>query len=122
MIKFWYDDDEVENFYASHPMLRAMEKARSNGATSQPNDPFPQLRDVLLQRVPVGSNRDDAIRILASEGLICEKPDGPSGTTRLSCLTDTRPASVSRWYIELHFDQDDKMIDCRAFPFKATAT
>jgi hypothetical protein len=104
---------ESERFYAAHPMLQGMRDVVNVHGSGTPI-----LTDVLLARVPLGSTRQDAIRILSSENMSCEWVEI---MRTLVCSPLSRPSHVPRWHIELAFSHDDKLSAGRAFPLKATA-
>jgi hypothetical protein len=113
----FYVNAQVARFYDTHPMLRAMNDARP--ATTHGADPWPEMTAVLLQHVPLGSARSDAVRILADEGMDCQPSNAPTPNS-LACFLHDRPASVPRWYIEVKFDQDNKVSEGHVLVFKAT--
>src|SRR4051812_8681655 len=70
--------DQIENarvaeFYDAHPMLREM----SGGTAAE------QMTAILLQRVPVGSARSDALRALSAEDIECERGNTSENAYRL---------------------------------------
>lgn len=89
-------------FFERHPMLKAMRDAPS--VSFQSNDPWSQMTDILMKRVPPGSSRSEALRILSEENLACEKPR--SKEDLIVCGPTSKPASIGGWYIELAFDDD----------------
>ena len=101
----------VARFYKAHPMLGMMDKFR--GTT-------PAMVDILLKRVPNGSTRADAIQILASEGMSCESVDTASRKLLACEAKNRRPQSlIPRWYVEILFDEGDRVLDGRVIAFKA---
>jgi hypothetical protein len=102
-----------EEFYASHPLLRSMLAANHNDLSAA-------MAAILLARIPIGSERSDAERILADEGMDC-KPSDHVTPNSIGCFVQNRPSSVPRWYIEVKFDKDDKVSGGRVTPFKATS-
>ena len=115
-------NDRVENaryqeFYDEHPMLRAMRDTAWSNMTA-----------ILLQRVPVGSTRSDALRVLSAEGIDC-KPGNQSGRPELRkpeylvCLPIkvARTRRVFAWYIELSFDENGRVSGGNAMHFKSGA-
>jgi hypothetical protein len=111
-IAFKLNDARVDEFYAEHPLLQRMRAIPAND---------PAMVKILMERVPIGSTRDEAFRILAVEGFRCNPSNAPTPNS-LACWTLTRPSSVPRWYVEVKFDEADKVAGGRVFPFKATAT
>jgi hypothetical protein len=105
--------DQIERaraaeFYDAHPMLRAM---RDTGRTES----------ILLQHVPVGSTRSDALRVLSAEGIDC-KPDSQSGNTELLVCQPVKIARTRRvpaWYIKLSLDGNGKVLGGSVIPFKS---
>ena len=116
-VPFLMDDIEVNAFYSAHPMLRAMRGAPTRITPSGDN---PAMTRILLDRVPTGTDRSTAIQILAAENIWCERPVALADRDLLVCGPIKRPCSVSRWYIELHFDELNNVAGGRAFPLKAT--
>jgi hypothetical protein len=116
---YWMETVQSERFYAAHPVLRAMRDAPPAGSRS--NDPWPEMTTILLEHVPTGSTRSDALRILGDEGLNCTPSNAPTPNS-LACWTRTRPSNVPRWYVEVKFDQDDKVSGGRVLMLKATTT
>ena len=104
-----------ERFYAEHPMLRAMDKTPLDGGRG-----WERFTPVLLERVPIGSTRADAIRILGDEGLACAASTVPKPGS-LQCSPPTQPATVQRWYIQVEFDSDNKVSGGKVLMFKASA-
>jgi hypothetical protein len=113
-----FESARVERFYAERPMLRAMRDAQSSASYSKFNDPWPHLSAILLDRVPIGSARPDATRTLATEGLSCQ-PHNQGGRKLLVCGAENRPASVTRWYVELSLDDTDRVAGGRVLALKA---
>ncbi len=109
---------QSEKFYAARPMLREMRDAPPHA--SLPNDPWPQYRAILLAHVPVGTTRLDALRILSSQGIVCEVKNFPPQRL-LVCGATQRPAHVTRWYVELAMSPDDNVTSGRVLALKATA-
>ena len=101
----------VARFYEAHAMLGMMHEF--------PNTD-PATVDILLRRVPRGSTRADATEILASEGMKCEPVD-TAPRKYLACEAKNRwPQSlIPRWYVEILFDESDRVSDGRVIAFKA---
>ena len=101
----------VARFYEAHAMLGMMHKF--------PNMD-PAMVDILLRRVPRDSTRADATEILASEGMKCESVD-TAPRKYLACEAKSRwPQSlIPRWYVEILFDESDRVSDGRVIAFKA---
>ena len=104
-----------ERFYAEHPMLSAMDKTPVGGGRS-----WERFTPILLERVPVGSTRTDAVRILGGEGLACAASTLPTPGS-LQCSPPTQPAGVPRWYIQVEFDGDSKVSGGKVLMMKAGA-
>jgi hypothetical protein len=112
-INNWIETAQYEKFYVEHPMLRAMRDhppVRTRGA-----DPWIAI---LLSRVPTGTTRSDALRILADEGMSCQPSHVPTPHS-LACGPRSQPKSVSRWYIQVTLDPDDKVTGGRVLKMKA---
>jgi hypothetical protein len=116
------ENARYEQFYSEHPMLRAMRDTAWLNMTA-----------VLLQRVPIGSTRSDALRILSAEDIDC-KPGNTSGKPNplkpelllpevLVChpIKTARTRRVPAWYIELSFDGTGKVAAGSAMHFKSGA-
>ena len=115
------DNARVAEFYDNHPMLRDMRDSKWSDMTA-----------VLLKRVPVGSTRSEALRTLSAEDIDC-KPGKTSGKRpfkpglrqpeNLACypIKLARTSSVPAWYIELSFDENDKVVGGNAMHFKSGA-
>jgi hypothetical protein len=116
-VNHWYETNQSRRFYAAHPMLRTMDETvpGSGRATG-----WERFTPILLQRVPVGSTRADAIRLLAEEGFECI-PSTVPWPHSLGCWTRTRPSNVPRWHIQLELDQSDRVAGGRVMMLKATA-
>jgi hypothetical protein len=106
---------QVTQFYKAHPMLRRMNEAPPAGARG--DDSWPQMKAVLLEHVPIGSARSDAMRILADEGTVCSPIKTPA-LNRLQCSLPDQPVGVPRWYVLVNFDEDDKVADGRVLALK----
>jgi hypothetical protein len=59
-----------QSFYQKMPLLREMRTVQRD----QTYDSAP-AREVLLQRLPLGTDREAALAVLSSEGFDCEAPD-----------------------------------------------
>jgi hypothetical protein len=106
---------QVQAFYESHALLNQMANAPLK--PSRTNDPTPQMTDILLERVPIGTNRSEAIRVLSSEKLRCGPPN-PKAVKMTVCSPIEAPASVGRWWVELTFNTDDEVSSGRAMRLK----
>jgi hypothetical protein len=106
---------QVALFYKAHPMLRTMIEAPP--APTRATDPWPQMRAVLLERVPIGSARSEAVRILTDEGMVCAAANMRTQNS-LACSLSYDPVGVPRWHVEVQFDKDDKVADGRVLPLK----
>ena len=98
-------------FYRKHPLLKAMRDAPR--LPRMGDNPDSQMTHILMARIPVGTSRAEALRILSDENLECAKP--PSKGDMLVCGPRSRPAGLNRWYIgrwhmELTFDEDDRVL------------
>ena len=120
--------DQIENarvaeFYDAHPMLREM----SGGKAAE------HMTAILLQRVPVGSTRSDALRALLAEDIDCERGNTSGKPYRLKpelrqpevlvCHSIKRPRTrrIPAWYIELRLDGNDRVAGGNAMHFKSGA-
>jgi hypothetical protein len=103
------ENTRYEQFYSEHPMLRTMRDTA-----------WMDLTAVLLQHVPVGSTRSDALRALSAEGIECN-PGHQAGI--LVCHPDkmARTRRVPAWYIELRLDGNDRVAGGNAMHFKSGA-
>jgi hypothetical protein len=119
-INHWHETTQSNRFYAAHPMLRSMRDA--NTPASGPIDPSAQYTGILLGRVPVGTTRSDAIRILSSEGIACSPVRNLDGTILAVCHAPQRPPNIPNWHIELNLSADDTVTGGRVLALKATAT
>jgi hypothetical protein len=106
---------QVALFYKAHPMLRTMNEAPP--LTTRGDDSWPQMRVVLLERVPIGSARSEAVRILADEGMVCTAINTPTRNS-LACSLPDDPVGVPRWHVEVNFDEHDKVAEGRVLPLK----
>jgi hypothetical protein len=120
VIKFWYDDRQVEDFYSTHPMLRAFRESNRTIAQAvlRPNDPWPHITDTLLSRITPGLHRNDAEKILQAEGIDCAPSSGPQKEALLVCGVRSKPSGVPRWYIEISFDQENAVSGGRVLMLK----
>ena len=100
---FWYKTAEVDSFYREHRLLgemRAAEKQSTNN--SEP------ARDVLLKRIPLGTDRAAAIALLRKEKLDCQ------GAAQVNCQALTANVFGSKqWIIDLEFDGEERLSDAR---------
>jgi hypothetical protein len=106
---------QVAQFYKTHPMLRSMNEAPPT--VTRGDDSWPQMKAVLLERVPIGSARSDAMRILAAEGMVCTAIKTPTRNS-VQCSLPDEPVGVQRWYVQVNFDEDDKVADGRVLALK----
>ena len=105
---------QVQAFYRDHPLLDEIIKAAEK---SRPNEPQASMMDVLLKRVPLGTKRTEATRILASEKLVCSLPSS-NRTTMLVCYPSNAPQVVGRWLLEVNFDASDEVSGGRVLRLK----
>lgn len=107
-----HEKTQVTRFYDAHPMLQMMDKV--------PVLLEQERIDVLLQRIPKGSTRMSALQILSSEGMNCSHAH--SNQRLLTCdLKDREPAHlIPRWFVEVQFDENDKVSGGRVLALKAT--
>ena len=118
-INHYVETAQRDRFYASRPMLRAMHEVLPS--QERPGDPAPRLSAILYARVPLGSSRSEALRILGTEGIQCSPATGPVGLNHMVCSPWDRPTHVvPRWHIEIRFDQDDRLAGGRVLALKAT--
>jgi hypothetical protein len=116
------ENARYEDFYDGHPMLRAMRDTAWSDMTA-----------ILLQRVPVGSTRSDALRVLSAEDIDCKlssksgKPNPLKPELLLPEVLECHPIKTARtrrvpaWYIELSFDENGKVAAGNAMHFKSGA-
>jgi hypothetical protein len=131
------ENARYEEFYDQHPMLRTMRDTA-----------WMDMTTVLLQRVPVGSTRSDALHVLSTEDIECEpgnnplKPNPPkpnaftpypqkpnplkpelllADTLVCHSIKNPRIRRVPAWYIELRFDGNDRVAGGNAMRFKSGA-
>jgi hypothetical protein len=107
-----YERAKVALFYHAHPMLQAMNEV--------PNLPLaetePQMADILLKRLPLGSTRSEALRVFSVEGMKCSPAVGLEARRLLVCgVTSPR----GRWHVEVQFDDSDKVSGGRVLTLKA---
>jgi len=114
------ENARVAEFYDAHPMLREI--------VSKPE----QMTAVLLQRVPIGSTRSDALRVLSAEDIDCKrsgrsgKPDPLKPELLQPELLECRPVKVARtrgvpaWLIELSL-WNGKVAGGSVTPYKSGA-
>ncbi len=113
-VNHYVETTQRDRFYATRPMLRAMDDALGPPRRGD-------LSAMLLARIPVGSDRADALRILGIEGIQCSAVNGPASRTDMVCSPWDRPAhAVPRWQIEIRFGQDDRLAGGRVLALKAT--
>ena len=113
---FVYDRIErarIADFYDKHPILNAMNKTPR--VRLQGRDMNPQMSEVLLRHVPVGTIRSEASQILVAEGFRCEMPVALLQKNLLICFLPTRPSGVPQWQAELTFDAGDRVVAGRAW-------
>jgi hypothetical protein len=108
-----HETAQIARFYDAHPMLRMMNKF----STSQD----PRMVDVLLERVPIGSTRSNAVQTLSSEGMFCTKLT-VEDRKLLSCELKEREACllIPEWYIQVSLDDNDEISGGRVNAGKAT--
>jgi hypothetical protein len=111
----FYVRTQVAQFYKTHPMLRSMIETQPVATSGV--DPWPQMRTVLLEHVPVGSSRSEAVRILGAEGMVCTAINTPT-QNRFACSVPDEPVGVPRWHVEVQFDEHDRVANGRVLPLK----
>jgi hypothetical protein len=120
----WYRSAQVEIFYGENRLLDEMRARQDTSA----NYSVP-AREALLERVPLGTDREAAIALLRSEGLGCQTmrehslevrglPNIPdSGRTRkdfIDCQTvSPNVLGYKHWIVDLEFDADGHLSDAR---------
>ncbi len=116
-INHFVEQAQMRNFYAARPILSAM-----NQAAMQVSDDIKgpgssaRAQAVLEARAPAGTSRNDVVRMLAAEGVICSPaPGSPMG---LVCGIKDAPPVIFNWHIELGFDGDDKLAQTRVLILK----
>jgi hypothetical protein len=107
-----YERFQVALFNNSHPMLQKM----SDLPYGAYNEREQGMAAILLQRIPLGSPRSEALAIFSTEGMKCERPTATAQQGMLVChVTSPRV----RWHIEVQFDDDDKVSGGRVLMLKA---
>jgi hypothetical protein len=126
----WYKTARVDSFYQEHRLLRGMRAAaqQEGGGESRP------AREALLQRLPLGTDKEAAIAVLRKEGLGCRPINDPwmrqrsieargltnnpneSRTSRewVDCQLETQNVmGYDHWTVDLEFDADGNLSDAR---------
>jgi hypothetical protein len=107
-----YDEVQFALFNNAHPMLKAMsERPNQNYAEDRQ-----RMNDILLERLPVGSTRSEALQIFSTEGMQCSRPPGTAQQKMLVCYAASPRV---RWHIEVQFDDNDKVSGGRVLTLKA---
>jgi hypothetical protein len=127
----WYKTGQVESFYRENRLLggmRAVQKDSTNDSVS--------AREVLLNIVPLATDRETAVNVLRREGLNCHIITEPITDTRLrkrflearastkvpnngrtgkdfvDCQTvSPNVLGYKRWIVDLEFDADGRLSD-----------
>jgi len=84
------------SFYSAHPLLQKMRGLSDEARTI-----------LLLDQVPRGTTRSEVLSIMSTEKLTCARGVGSDRERLLICSARGRPCSVSRWQIDLYFDESD---------------
>jgi hypothetical protein len=127
----WCQTAQVESFYQEHHLLnemRAVQKQSTNDSSS--------AREVLLQILPQGADKEAAVAVLHREGFGCEAIAEPITDTRLrqrfmearrlasigddsrtrkewvDCQVETPSImGVGHWIVDFEFDADGHLSD-----------
>ena len=115
---------KVESFYYSKPLLREMRAVEPDGSF----DSAP-AREVLLRRLPKGTDREAAVAVLRSERFDCSAGVRSAMPARMRarpnlvmCYLDTPGVfSIYRWHVGFEIDDDQHVSDAgvsiSAIPF-----
>jgi len=129
----WYETKQVENFYREHHLLSEM-RTRQHDSTNN----SATAREALLERVPLGSPRGEALAALRMEGFWCSTSLEPvsdanlrqrfleardlasTGTDDAAKKPGVECQTVSsavfgqvQWIMALQFDADDRLTEAR---------
>jgi hypothetical protein len=127
----WLKTAQVERFYQEHRLLREMRAVQHEST----NDAGP-ARDALLQMVPVGVSKEQALTVLRREGFACQTIAVPVTSTRLRqrllegggspiSSNDNRSRKswidcqvgipnvlgYNHWIVDMEFDADERLSD-----------
>ena len=126
----WYKTAQVDSFYQEHRLLRGMRAAaqKEGGGESKP------AREVLLQMLPLGADKEAALAVLRKEGLGCQPTTdawmrqhsiGTRGLTNdpndsrtskewLNCQLEIQNVvGYDHWIVDLEFEADGHLSDAR---------
>ena len=116
-INHFVEQAQMQNFYAARPILSAMNQAATQtGNDIQAPGGSARAQAVLEARVPAGTSRNDVVRMLAAENVICSPV--PGSRLNLVCGIKDSPPVVFNWHIELGFNSDDKLSQTRVLILK----
>jgi hypothetical protein len=120
----WIEDSiQTDTFYQKHPLLKEIDQTVS-GVDPWKSNPLAIRRSVILKRVPLGTSRLEAVRLLSLEGFHCQRWNNPARRDAHDCfLLQQQPApfgtiTTGRRLIQLDFDDDETLVDANEFPLK----
>ena len=116
-INHFVEQTQIRNFYAARPILSAMNQAamQASDDTKEPGSSA-WAQAVLEARAPAGTLRNDVVRMLAAEDVVCT-PTRDSGNG-LVCGVKDAPPVIFNWHIELGFDGNDRLAQTRVLILK----
>jgi hypothetical protein len=110
---WWMVEESRSNaFYENIPFMRDMIEAGS----SEPEDRLAGMTKLLLERIPVGTTRDQALRTLTSEKIVCRSPE--KQLSSMLCSPFRNPDRRRRLTIELFFNAADELSSGRVVRFR----
>ena len=99
-------------FYENVPFMRDMIDA----GNSKPEDRLAGMTKFLLERIPVGTTRSQALRTLTSEKIVCRSPE--KQLSSMMCSPFRNPDRRRLWTIELFFNAADELSSGRVVRFR----
>jgi hypothetical protein len=111
---------EVRAFYDKHKLVHAMRESTKDFVSGQ-MDVANRRREVLLASIPLGRSHPEVIQKLAQEGFECtpKRWDLSWRNYIVGCFLRNQPQQVGRWYVDLHFDGDEKLTSAGASILKS---
>lgn len=104
------DNAKHHEFFQERELIRMMMEA-TRAIDTRRTHPNTVRTDVLLSRVPLGTEQTEAIQMLSLEKFACQKRDDPPFPRKnvFDCLPVEKPWSVGRWNIQLEFNDEQRL-------------
>ena len=108
----------ADAFYGKHRLLAAL-RAATDGATPGTNPDAARLA-VLIDRIPLRTNRVEVVRLLAAESFACKRWNSPRSSYAVDCWLIPQPDYVRRWWVQIDFDDDEALTRAHIFTLKSS--